>query len=263
LRFGKSLIQSTYLIDKADYIACHQSSYVDKYDLLEGIREGGTFVLNSPWTLDEMERHLPNSLKKAIAHKKLKFYNIDAVKIAEEIGLGSRINMIMQTVFFKLANVIPIDDAVKYLKEAIEKTYGKKGKNIVEMNWKAVDYALDRIEEVKYPESWRDLPDDRKETGDEPDFVKKVMKPMLAQQGDKLPVSAFTPAGIFPTNTTKYEKRGIAINIPEWIMDNCIQCNQCAMVCPHAAIRPVLVTEEELKNAPDGFEAKKAVGRDF
>lgn len=263
LRFGKSLIQSTYQIDKADYIACHQSSYVNKYNLLEGIREGGTFVLNSPWTLDEMEQHLPNSLKRTIAQKKLKFYNIDAVKIAEEIGLGSRINMIMQTVFFKLANVIPIDDAVKYLKDAIEKTYSKKGKNIVEMNWKAVDHALKKVEQIKYSESWKDLPDDQKKISTEPDFVKKVMNPMLAQQGDKLPVSAFTPAGVFPTNTTKYEKRGVAINVPEWIMENCIQCNQCAFVCPHATIRPFLLTEEELKNAPKRFDAKKAVGKDM
>jgi len=263
LRFGKVPIQSTYLIDKADYIACHQPSYVDKYNLLEGIKDGGTFVLNSSWSSDEMEKRLPNSLKKTIAEKKLKFYNTDAVKIAEEVGLGGRINMVMQTVFFKLSNVIPIDDAVRYLKEAIEKTYGKKGKNVVEMNWKAVDAALDKIEEIAYPESWKNLPQDQIKTFEEPDFVKNVMKPMLAQQGDKLPVSAFTPAGIFPTGTTKYEKRGIAINVPEWQMDNCIQCNQCAFVCPHAAIRPVVLTDEELKNAPDGFEAKKAIGKDM
>ncbi len=263
LRFGKFLIQSTYQIDKADYIACHQSSYVDKYNLLEGIREGGTFVLNSPWTLEEMEKYLPYSLKRTIAQLNLKFYNIDAVKIAEEIGLGSRINMIMQTVFFKLANVISIDDAVRYLKDAIENTYGKKGKNIVEMNWKAVDYALKKVEEIKYPESWKDLPNDQKKISKEPDFVKKVMTPMLAQQGDKLPVSAFTPAGIFPTDTTKYEKRGVAINVPEWIKDNCIQCNHCAMVCPHGTIRPILLKDEELKNGPNGFDAKKAVGKDM
>jgi pyruvate-ferredoxin/flavodoxin oxidoreductase len=263
LRFGKSPIQSTYLIDKADYIACHQPSYVDKYDLLEGIREGGTFVLNSAWSSDEMEKHFPNSLKKTIAEKHLKFYNIDAVKIAEEVGLGGRINMVMQTAFFKLSNVIPIDDAVQYLKDAIEKTYGRKGKNVVEMNWKAVDAALDKIEEIKYSESWRNLSKDQTKTFEEPDFVKNVMKPMIAQQGDKLPVSVFKPAGIFPTGTTKYEKRGIAINIPEWLMDNCIQCNQCALVCPHAAIRSVLVTDDELKNAPSGFDVKKAVGKDM
>ncbi|UCF12373.1 MAG: pyruvate:ferredoxin (flavodoxin) oxidoreductase [Thermoplasmatales archaeon] len=261
LRFGKVPIQSTYLINRADYIACHNPSYVDKYDLLEGIKEGGTFVLNAPWTLEEMEKYLPNSLKRTIAEKKLKFYTIDAVKIAEEIGLGGRINMVMQTVFFKLANVIPVDMAIGYLKKAIEKTYGKKGKDIVRMNWNAVDFALDRIEEITYPQSWVQLsPEKPKERG-EPDFVQNVMKPMLAQQGDKLPVSAFTPAGLFPVGTTKYEKRGVAINVPEWLIDNCIQCNQCAMVCPHAAIRPVLVTEDELKNAPTGFVVKKVVGK--
>ena len=263
LRFGKVPIQSTYLINRANYIACHNPSYVDKYDLLEGIKEEGTFVLNAPWTLEDMEKYLPNSLKRTIAEKKLKFYTIDAVKIAEEMGLGGRINMVMQTVFFKLANVIPVDTAIIYLKKAIEKTYGKKGKDVVEMNWKAVDAALDKIEEIIYPQSWAQLSPEKPEERDEPDFVKNVMKPMLAVQGDKLPVSTFTPAGFFPTGTTKYEKRGVAINIPEWLIDNCIQCNQCAMVCPHAAIRPVLVTEDELKSAPDGFDARKAVGKDM
>ncbi len=261
LRFGKVPIKSTYLINSADYIACHNSSYVDKYDLLEGIRENGTFVLNTSWDINEMEKNLPNSLKRTIAEKKLKFYTIDAVKIAESVGLGGRINMVMQTVFFKLANVLPVDDAIKHLKEAIEKTYGKKGREIVEMNWKAVDAALDKIEEIHYPETWTQFTPEAPKDRDEPDFVKNVMRPMIAVQGDKLPVSKFTPAGFFPTGTTKYEKRGVAINIPEWKVDNCIQCNQCAMVCPHAAIRPVLVTEEELKNAPDGFEVKKAVGK--
>ena len=263
LRFGKALIQSTYLISTADYIACHNPAYVDKYNLLEGIKENGTFVLNCAWTLKEMEDHLPNSLKKIIAEKNLKFYTIDAVKIAEEVGLSGRINMVMQTVFFKLANVLSVDDAIKYLKEAIEKTYAKKGKDIVEMNWKAVDAALGNIKEINYPNSWAQLALKNEKEVDEPDFVKNVMKPMIAQQGDKLPVSAFTPGGFFPTATSKYEKRGIAINIPEWIKDNCIQCNHCVMVCPHAAIRPVLVTEEELKNAPEGFESKKATGKDM
>ena len=261
LRFGKNPIQSTYLINRADYIACHHPSYVDKYDLLEGIKEGGTFVLNAPWTLEEMEEKLPNSLKRTIAEKHLHFYTIDAVSIAEEIGLGSRINMIMQTVFFKLSGVIPVDDAIRYLKEAIEKTYGKKGRDVVEMNWRAVDAALDKIVEVNYPESWTSLPPDVPEEKDEPEFVKNVMRPMLAMKGDALPVSAFTPGGIFPTGTTKYEKRGVAINVPEWIPENCIQCNQCAMVCPHAAIRPVLATEEEVKHAPEGFEVRKATGK--
>jgi len=262
LRFGKSPIHSSYLIEKADYIACHQPSYVDKYDLLEGIRDGGTFVLNSPWTLQEMEKYLPNSLKRTIAQKNLKFYNIDAVKIAEGIGLGGRINMVMQTVFFKLSNVLPINDAIKYLKDAIAKTYVKKGQNIIEMNWRAVDAAINGLQEVKYPPSWKTLQPEKEVVRNEPEFITKVMRPMLAQQGDKLPVSAFTPAGIFPSGTTKYEKRGVAINVPEWLMDKCIQCNQCAMVCPHAAIRPVLVTPDELKKAPKGFDAKKAVGKE-
>jgi pyruvate-ferredoxin/flavodoxin oxidoreductase len=261
LRFGKAPIKSTYLINTADYIACHNPSFVDKYDLLEGIKQDGTFVLNTSWTLQDMEKCLPNSLKKKIAEKKLKFYTVDAVKIAEEIGLGGRINMVMQAVFFKLSKVLPVDDAISYLKEAIEETYGKKGKNIVEMNWKAVDAALENIKEISYPSSWvKALPEKIKEAN-LPDFIKNVMCPMNAQQGDKLPVSAFTPGGIFPIGTTKYEKRGVAINVPEWQIDHCIQCNQCAMVCPHAAIRPVLVTDEKLKKAPKGFNAKKAVGK--
>jgi pyruvate-ferredoxin/flavodoxin oxidoreductase len=262
LRFGKSPIHSSYLIEKADYIACHQSSYVDKYDLLEGIREGGTFVLNSPWALEQMETCLPNSLKKTIAQKHLTFYTIDAVKIAEEIGLGGRINMIMQTVFFKLSKVLPIDEAIEYLKDAIAKTYGKKGQKVIEMNWKAVDKAIEGLKEIQYPSSWASLPQEKPLSQNVPEFVTKVQCPMLAQQGDALPVSVFTPGGLFPSGTTKYEKRGVAINVPEWIIENCIQCNQCAMVCPHAAIRPVLLTSEELKNAPNGYSAKKAIGKD-
>ncbi|MCD6468458.1 MAG: pyruvate:ferredoxin (flavodoxin) oxidoreductase, partial [Thermoplasmata archaeon] len=262
LRFGKKPIKSTYLITKADYIACHHPAYVNKYDLLEGIRKGGIFVLNAPWDINELDKYLPNSLKRKIAENKVKFYVINAVKIAEEVGLGGRINMVMQTVFFKLANVIQVDKAIKYLKNAIEKTYGRKGRDVVEMNWKAVDRALENIQEVKYPSSWAKLePEKSEEKEDEPEFVKKVMRPMLAMKGDTLPVSVFPPGGVFPTGTTKYEKRGVAINVPEWQKDLCTQCNQCAFVCPHAAIRPVLVTEEEMKKAPKGFEALKAVGK--
>jgi pyruvate-ferredoxin/flavodoxin oxidoreductase len=263
LRFGKTPIHSTYLIDQADYIACHQPSYVNKYDLLEGIKEGGVFVLNAPWvTIEELEEHLPDSLKRVIAEKKVRFYVIDAVKIAEEIGLGGRINMVMQTVFFKLSNVIPLDLAIKEMKKAVEKTYSKKGKDVIEMNWKAIDYALDNIIEIKYPASWGKLTVKQPDPNpDEPEFIRKVLRPMVAQKGDTLPVSVFTPGGIFPVGTSQYEKRGVAINVPEWIIDNCIQCNQCAMVCPHAAIRPLLVSSEHLKNAPDGFTTKKAVGK--
>ncbi len=261
LRFGKSPIQSTYLIENADYIACHQPSYVHKYNILEGIKEGGTFVLNSPWTLEDMETELPGSVKRAIAQNKLKFYNIDGVKIAAEVGLGGRINMVMQTAFFKLADVLPVDEAVKLLKEAINKTYGKKGQKIVEMNWAAVDVALDKVNEISYPESWANASLEEKVAGDEPAFISDVMRPMIEQQGGKLPVSAFTPGGLFPLETSKYEKRGIAINVPEWQAENCIQCNQCAFVCPHAAIKPVIVTSEEAAGAPEGFDVLEATGK--
>ncbi|MCK5309175.1 MAG: 2-oxoacid:acceptor oxidoreductase family protein, partial [Thermoplasmata archaeon] len=242
LRFGKSPIQSTYLIETADYVACHQPSYVHKYNVLEGVKEGGTFVLNSAWSLEDMETELPGSMKRAIAQNKLKFYNIDGVKIAAKVGLGGRINMVMQTAFFKLADVLPVDEAVTLLKGAIEKTYGKKGRKIVEMNWAAVDVALDKVVEINYPESWANAPLEEIPTRDEPAFISGVMRPMVEQQGGKLPVSAFTPGGLFPLETSKYEKRGIAIKVPEWQAENCIQCNQCAFVCPHAAIKPVIAT---------------------
>ena len=263
LRFGHKPIQSTYLIDTADYVACHKDNYVEVYDVLEGIKDGGIFVLNSPWALEEMEEKLPAAMRRTIARKKLKFYNIDAVKIAGQAGLGGRINMIMQTAFFKLANVIPVDEALGYLKDQIQHLFAKKSQKIVDMNFAAVDKTLENLVEIDYPASWADAGGQSKAGKEEPDFVKNVMRPMLEQRGDKLPVSVFTPDGIFPVATTKYEKRGVAINVPEWIMDNCIQCNQCAMVCPHAAIRPVLMSEEELQNAPEGFEAKKAVGKDL
>jgi pyruvate-ferredoxin/flavodoxin oxidoreductase len=263
LRFGKTPIKSTYLIDSADSIACHNPAYVNIYDVLEGIKSGGTFMLNCPWSLVEMEEKLPAAMRRTIARKKLKFYTIDAVKIAGEVGLGGRINMIMQTAFFKAANVIPVDEAVAYLKEQIKKMFSKKGDKIVKMNHAAVDKSLDHLVQVDYPQSWADAGVSAAVTPDEPEWVTEVMRPMLAQQGDKLPVSAFSPDGIFPVGTTRYEKRGVAINVPEWIMENCIQCNQCAMVCPHAAIRPVLVTDEELQAAPAGFEAKLALGKEL
>ena len=263
LRFGKKPIKSTYLVDAADYVACHKASYVHLYDLLEGIKAGGTFVLNTHWTLDELEKELPASMRRTIAEKKLKFYTIDAVKIAGQVGLGGRINMVMQTAFFKLANVIPVDEAVGYLKDQIKKMFGKKGENIVKMNWDAVDHSLENLVAIDYPESWAQAAGAGAAEADAPDFVKNVMRPILAQQGDKLPVSAFTPDGIFPVATTQYEKRGVAIMVPEWVMDNCIQCNQCAMVCPHAAIRPHLVTDEEMAQAPEGFTAKKALGKEL
>ncbi len=262
LRFGKTPIQSAYLIDQADMIACHNPSYVTRYDLLEGIKDGGVFLLNSPWSDSEMDAELPASMKNVIAKKKLKFYNIDAIKIAREIGLGGRINMVMQAAFFKIANVIPVDDAVKYMKEAIKKSYGKKGDEIVNMNNKAVDAGM-AIAEVKYPESWATVT-----TGaipvavKEDDYFKNVIHPILALKGDDLPVSAFDPKGFVPTGTTKFEKRGIAVTVPEWDKEACIMCNQCSYVCPHAAIRPFLATDEDMKNAPSNYETKAARGKD-
>ncbi len=263
LRFGKKPIQSTYLIDSADYIACHKSSYVYIYDVLEGIKEGGTFVLNSSWTEAEMEEKLPAALRRTIAKKKLKFYNIDAVKIAQEVGLGGRINMIMQTAFFKLARVLTVEEAIAGLKADIVKLFGKKGDAVVKMNHDAVDHTLDHLVEIRYPSSWAKAAEKGAADAGEPAFVRDVIRPILAQQGDKLPVSSFSHDGIFPVGTTQYEKRGVAIQVPEWISENCIQCNQCSMVCPHAAIRPHLLTEEELAAAPRGFEAKKAVGKEM
>ncbi|BDV01548.1 pyruvate synthase [Thermodesulfomicrobium sp. WS] len=263
LRFGKSPIKSTYLVTSADYIACHKANYVRLYDVLEGIKDGGIFVLNSNWTLEDMEREIPASVRRTIAQKKLRFYNVDAVKIAQEVGLGNRINMVMQTAFFKLANVLPFATAVDLLKKSIHKAYGKKGDKIVAMNIAAVDRAIDALEEVQYPASWADLAPEAPVERDEPDFVKNVMRPMLAQKGDNLPVSAFEPDGIFPVGTSQYEKRGVAINVPQWIPANCIQCNQCSFVCPHAAILPVLATPEELEGAPATFETIDANGKEL
>jgi pyruvate-ferredoxin/flavodoxin oxidoreductase len=263
LRFGQTPIKSTYLIDSADYIACHNSSYVNTYDVLEGIKEGGTFMLNSPWSASDMESKLPAHMRRTIAHKKLTFYNINAVNIARQVGLGGRINMIMQTAFFKAANVIPVDDAITYLKDQIKAMFSKKGDKIVNMNCEAVDKTLDNLVRMDYPENWTDAKDERAASVDEPEFITNVIRPILAAQGDKLPVSAFSADGIFPVDTSRFEKRGVSIMTPEWDMGNCIQCNQCAMVCPHAAIRPYLITDEELEAAPDSFAAIDAKGKEF
>ena len=264
LRFGKSPITSSYLITQADYIACHKAAYVTQYDVLDGVKDGGTFVLNSNWTLADLEKHLPASMKRIIARKNLKFYNIDAVKVAQEVGLGGRINMIMQTAFFKLANVIDFEKAVELLKESIKKTYGLKGDKIVNMNIAAVEKASAALEEVKYPAAWADASEGAEvcHCGD-PEYIENVVRPILAQRGDKLPVSAMDPAGTMPLGTAAFEKRGVAINIPEWIAENCIQCCQCSFVCPHATIRPVLATEEELADAPASFVTKDATGKEL
>lgn len=261
LRFGKSPIKSSYLIDQADLIACHNPSYMTRYDVLEGIKDGGTFLLNSNWTLEDMENILPAEVKRTVAQKKIRFYNLDAVKLATEVGLGGRINVIMQAAFFQIANVIPPAEAISYIKEAIQKTYGKKGEAIVNMNCEAVDKAISLLEEVKYPTAWAEATDalEMAAAGAElPEYVAKVANPVLNLKGDNLPVSAFSADGCYPTATTQYEKRGIAVNIPDWIAENCIQCNQCAFVCPHAAIRPYLAKEETLSGAPETFQTLKA-----
>jgi pyruvate-ferredoxin/flavodoxin oxidoreductase len=263
LRFSPEKIQSPYLVTRADFVACHNPAFVDEYDILEGVKERGSFLLNSPWTTKEMETELPNHMKRTIAQKNLSFYNIDAVKIASQLGLGGRINMIMQAAFFQIANVIPPEEVFKYVKDAIKKTYGKKGDKIVQMNVDAVDKTVEALKKIKVPKSWAKAGLEAYLEEDEPEFVKNVMRPMLAQQGDKLPVSAFSPDGIFPTGTTKYEKRGIAIHVPEWIPENCIQCNQCSFVCPHAVIRPVLAAQEALLKAPKSFLTLDALGKEL
>ncbi len=265
LRFGKNPIKSPYLIYNADYIACHNSSYVNHFDLLKGIKKKGIFVLNCPWTGEELEDKLPASLRRAIAQNEVDFYIIDAMKIAHEIGLGNRINMIMQAAFFKLAKVIPIEDAVKYLKQNIESLYGKKGEKIVKMNKEAVDRGVDSLVKIDIPSHWAQAKDEDLPIKEEPDFVKNIQRPMARHEGDELPVSAFIGIedGTHPLGTTSYEKRGIAPTIPQWQTEKCIQCNQCSYICPHAVVRPFLLDEEEKSRAPHTFETKKAVGKEF
>ena len=266
LRFGKSPIKSTYLIDNADFIACHKQEYVHQYDLLQGMKKGGTFLLNTQWTtLEALEEHLPASLKRKIANLGVKFYVINAVDEAQKLGLGSRTNTIMQSAFFKLANIIPIDDAVKYMKQAIVDSYGRKGEKVVNMNYSAVDAGLSGIIEINVPESWKTAEDKvHVKPGlptEIPDFISYQVDTINAQKGNTLPVSAFVDGyedGHFPAGTSKYEKRGVAVNVPEWNAAKCIQCNQCSMVCPHAAIRPFLLDAEEQANAPENFGAVDA-----
>ncbi len=263
LRFGKQPIKSPYLINKADFVAVHNQSYVNKYDVLAGLKPGGNFLLNCIWNEEQLEAELPGSMKRYIAKNNINFYTLDAVKIAQDIGLGGRINMIMQSAFFKIADIIPLDEAIKYLKDAVEHSYGNKGQKVLDMNNAAIDVGVNKIVKVTIPASWATAPDKVLATKEVPEFISKVLIPMNRQEGDSLPVSTFVGGmedGTFPVGTAAFEKRGIAINVPEWQMDNCIQCNQCSYVCPHAVIRPVLATEEEISNAPAGFTAKPAVG---
>ncbi len=268
LRFGDTPIKSTYLIDEADYIACHNQSYVDKYEVLAGLKKGGTFVLNTIWDKDELEKHLPDFMKKYLVDNEIKFYTINATKIAHEIGLGSRINMIMQSAFFKLANVIPIEEANKYLKDAVTKTYGKKGDHVLNMNYEAIDKGEDNLVKVELNPKWAKLDGEVKfESGndDDPDFIKNILRPMTAQKGDDLPVSTFVGRedGTFDAGSAAYEKRGIAVTVPEWNADNCIQCNQCSFVCPHAAIRPFVLSKDEEAKKPANFTTVQAKGKDM
>ena len=265
LRFGKHPVRSTYLIEEADYVACHKQSYVYQYDVLDGLKKGGTFVLNTIWKESDLDQKLPGKMKRYLAQNNVNFYIIDATHIAMNIGLGARINMIMQSAFFKLTNVIPIDDAVKYLKEAIVHSYGSKGERVVQMNYQAVDQGINSLVKVKIPDSWKNAKaeENMPSIPERPDFVKNIADVMNRQEGDNLPVSAFVGRenGEFPQGTAAYEKRGVAVEVPEWQPDSCIQCNQCAFACPHAVIRPFLLDDKEVKKAPNGFVTKDAKGK--
>jgi len=264
LRFGDKPIRSPYLVGTPDFVACHVPAYLEKYDLLKGIKKGGTFLLNSLWDAEETKRKLPDSIKKTLAENEIRLYIINATKIASEIGLGNRTNSIMQSAFFRIANVIPFEDARSQMKKAIIKTFGRKGEEIVNMNIAAIERGSE-VEKVEVPKEWAKLqPKAKAETRKVPAFIKNVVEPINSMMGDDLKVSAFAGRedGTFPSGTTVYEKRGIAVNIPEWKSENCIQCNQCAFVCPHACIRPFLLDQSEIKGA-NGAVTLKAIGKGF
>lgn len=260
LRFGKLPIRSPYLVNNADYIACHNQSFVYQYDLLRGLKKGGTFVLNCTWETHELEEKLPADIRRTLAENEIRFYTINALNIASELGLGNRINMIMQAVFFNLAEIIPVEDALAYLKKSIEKMYGRKGAEIVTKNIGAVDRAIEALHQVPVPAKWKNAVTDVAEEPDLPDFVSRIQRPMARHEGDELPVSAFRGMedGTYPVGTTAYEKRGIAPMVPEWQIDKCIQCGRCVYICPHATIRAFLLNEEEMQRKPDTFKTKEA-----
>ena len=275
LRFGKKPIKSSYLINKADFVACHNQSYVNKYDVLAGLKPKGVFLLNCTWSAEELDEKLPGFMKRFIAKNEIQFYTIDGAGIAQQLGLGGRINMVMQSAFFKLAAIIPLEEAVKYLQKAVVDDYGNQGQKIIDMNYAAIEKGMESAVKISVPEAWKNAQDKARDIqhvacacsseaviDDLPAFVEELMVPMNRQEGDNLPVSAFKGRedGTFPVGTSAYEKRGIALNVPEWQIEHCIQCNQCAFVCPHASIRPALATESEMKAAPAGFTAKAAVG---
>ena len=269
LRFGKSPIKSTYLIKQANFVACHNPSYVNKYNMVQELVDGGTFLLNCPWDMEGLEKHLPGQVKAYIADHNIKFYTIDGIKIGKEIGLGGRINTVLQSAFFKLASIIPEEEAIDLMKKAAKATYGRKGDKIVQMNYDAIDAGAKQVVEVEVPESWKSCEDEGLFTPevkggkeDVVDFVKNIQAKVNAQEGNSLPVSAFNDYvdGSTPSGSSAYEKRGIAVDIPVWQEENCIQCNRCAYVCPHAVIRPVALTEEELAKAPEGTKAIDMIG---
>ena len=263
LRFGKKPIKSPYLINKADFVSCSNQSYIHKYNVLDGLKPGSTFLLNTIWTPEELEEKLPADYKRFLANNNINFYTINAVEIAQSIGLGGRINMIMQSAFFKLANIIPVEDAIAYLKDAVVTSYGKKGQKVVDMNNAAIDKGVEAIVKIDIPEEWKNAKDEAPaEIKHATDFVKNIVIPMNRQEGDALPVSTFTGMedGTFEAGTAAFEKRGIAVNVPEWDAEKCIQCNQCAYVCPHAAIRPFLLTDAEKEKAPAGLRVAAAKG---
>ena len=264
LRFSPNPIHAAYFIDEADFVSCSPQAYVRQYDLVKNLKEGGIFLLNTIWSEEELEEHIPNYLLKEIADKNIKFYTVNASKIAQEVGLGHRTNMVIQTAFFILSEVLPIEDAIKYLKDSIEKSYGMKGQDIVDMNNKAVDRASEELQEIKVKEEWKNLGEDREGANEnEPDFIKNMVRPIINLEEDDLPVSTYLPYddGQYMAGTSRYEKRGIALFVPEWNIDNCIQCNQCSYICPHATIRPFLLDEDQKAKAPEGFETKKAIGK--
>lgn len=264
LRFSKKPIRSSYLVNRADFVACHNSSFLDRYDIVTELKDNGMFLLNCSWTEEEIDIHLPASIKRYLAAHNIKFYIIDATRIAKELGLGNRVNTVLQAAFFKLANIIAIEDAVKYMKDMILETYEVKGEKIVKMNQAAIDKGIEEVIEIKVPAEWAKARDSKvPEIVDVPDFIKNILIPINAQKGDRLPVSAFRGRedGTLPFGTSAFEKRGVALDVPSWIADNCIQCNQCSFVCSHAAIRPFLLDENESRNVPQGFEIKKAKGK--
>ncbi len=265
LRFGDSPIRAPYLVGTPDFVACHVPSYLDKYDMLKGLKDGGTFLLNSIWDEEETVKHLPDHMKKYMAGHQIRFYIINATKLAKEIGLGGRTNTIMQSAFFKIANIIPYEEAVEEMRKFIIKSFGMKGEEIVNMNFAAVEKG-GNVTQIEVPAEWAGLEiKEVEDTRELPEFVKEVVEPINHLRGDDLPVSAFAGRedGTFPAGTSRYEKRGIAVEVPEWIPENCIQCNQCAYVCPHAAIRPFLIDDEEADSLPDGTTTLNAIGKEL